>query len=444
MAEFRPTPSQALAIEARGSAVLVSAGAGSGKTKVLTERLMQRLRDEEQPADLDSFLIITFTRAAAGELRGRIMEELSAALAADPGNRHLRRQSALCRRAQIGTIHSFCAALLREFSHLAGLSPDFKIADEDRADTMKAAALERTLESCYETPDAIPGFLALADTVGAGRDDSRLAALVLSLHSRMQCHAWPAQWAEEQVALLRAPVCDAGETPWGREILSRAAESAAYWSTEMERCLEAIQSQEKIAAAYTESFADTADALRELCRCLSLGWEKARGCLPIPFPGLKSLRNSPDPALSTRVKARRDACKKAMAELEKALEGSSDKLLRDMACTEPAMSALLRLVLRFDEEYARDKQRAGLVDYADLEHKTAQLLTDRDGIFVSVFTVSDRISEDTFLMLENLSEDAEGNIDFGQEEEKPAVKAPTLDELMEGMSEEDAYSLLEN
>ena len=95
MAEFRPTPSQALAIEARGSAVLVSAGAGSGKTKVLTERLMQRLRDEEQPADLDSFLIITFTRAAAGELRGRIMEELSAALAADPGNRHLRRQSAL-------------------------------------------------------------------------------------------------------------------------------------------------------------------------------------------------------------------------------------------------------------------------------------------------------------------------------------------------------------
>ena len=379
MAEFRPTPSQALAIGARGSAVLVSAGAGSGKTKVLTERLMQRLRDEEQPADLDSFLIITFTRAAAGELRGRIMEELSAALASDPGNRHLRRQSALCRRAQIGTIHSFCAALLREFSHLAGLSPDFKIADEDRADTMKAAALERTLESCYEAPDAIPGFLALADTVGAGRDDSRLAALVLSLHSRMQCHAWPAQWAEEQVALLRAPVRDAGETPWGREILSRAAESAAYWSAEMERCLAAIQSQEKIAAAYTESFADTADALRELCRCLPLGWEKARGCLPIPFPGLKVLRNSPDPVLSARVKARRDACKKAMAELEKALEGSSDKLLQDMACTEPAMSALLRLVLRFDEEYARDKQRAGLVDYADLEHKTAQLLTERDG-----------------------------------------------------------------
>ena len=379
MAEFRPTRSQAQAIEARGSAVLISAGTGSDKTKVLTERLMARLCDEAHPADLDSFLIITFTRAAAGELRGRIMEELAAALAADPGNRHLRRQSALCRRAQIGTIHSFCAALLREFSHLAGLAPDFKIADEDRADAMKSAALERTLESCYEAPESLPGFLALADTVGAGRDDSRLAALVLSLHSRMQCHAWPACWAEEQVALLRAPVTDAGETPWGREILSRAAESAAYWGTEMERCLQDMQAEEKLAAAYTESFAVTCDALRELSRALALGWDRARCCLPIPFPGLKALRKAPDPVLADRVKKRRDACKKAMAEWEKTLDGSSEKLLADLARTEPAMSALLQLVLRFDEEYARDKQRAGLVDYSDLEHKSAQLLTDENG-----------------------------------------------------------------
>ena len=108
-------------------------------TKVLTERLMGFLTDPDSPADLDSFLIITFTRAAAGELRGRIMEELASALAADPGNSRLRRQSALCRRAQIGTIHSFCAALLRENSHLAGLTPDFKIVDDDRARAIASA-----------------------------------------------------------------------------------------------------------------------------------------------------------------------------------------------------------------------------------------------------------------------------------------------------------------
>ena len=110
--KFEPTRSQSQAINTRGSTVLVSAGAGSGKTRVLTERLMAYILDESCPADIDSFLIITYTRAAAGELRGRIMEELSKKLAEDPGNRHLRKQSALCAKAQIGTasVPTFCAS----------------------------------------------------------------------------------------------------------------------------------------------------------------------------------------------------------------------------------------------------------------------------------------------------------------------------------------------
>ena len=157
--------------------MLVSAGAGSGKTKVLTERLMAYITDPDAPADVDSFLIITFTRAAAGELRGRIMEELSRRLADDPHNARLRRQSALIRRAQIGTIHSFCADLLRENCQAAGLTPDFKILDEERADSMKAACLDRVLEDCYDGIENNPDFHLLADTVGEGRDDSALAAL---------------------------------------------------------------------------------------------------------------------------------------------------------------------------------------------------------------------------------------------------------------------------
>ena len=114
MAEFAATKSQQQAIESRGSAVLVSAGAGSGKTKVLTERLMSYVCDKGSSVDLDSFLIITFTRAAAGELRGRIMEELASALALDPGNKRLRRQTELVCRAGIGTIDSLCGRFLRE------------------------------------------------------------------------------------------------------------------------------------------------------------------------------------------------------------------------------------------------------------------------------------------------------------------------------------------
>ena len=379
MPEFKPTAAQAAAIETRGSAVLVSAGAGSGKTRVLTQRLMSRICDENDPVDLDRFLIITFTRAAAGELKGRIMQELAERLAKDPGNRRLRRQNALCGRAQIGTIHSFCAALLRENCHILGLSPDFKIVDDERAETMKTAALEQVLEARYARPEDYPGFLALADTVGAGRSDDRLAALILNLHLRMQCHARPEQWARKQVEQLRAPTEDAADTPWGREVMAQAQASVEYWSGEMDRLLTLMAGEEKISAAYMDSFAQTAAELRELCRCLNIGWDRARDCLPIHFERLKGLRNSPNPQLSELLKSRRDACKKAMGDLEGLLYAPSAQLLSELRLTAPAMEALLEVTLDFDRAFSRDKRLRGLVDYADLEHFTARLLTDEEG-----------------------------------------------------------------
>ncbi|MBQ5405777.1 MAG: UvrD-helicase domain-containing protein [Oscillospiraceae bacterium] len=379
MSDFTPTSSQAAAIERRGGATLVSAGAGSGKTKVLIERLMRYVRDEAHPTDLDSFLIITFTKAAAGELRGRITGELSQALALDPGSRRLRRQSALVRRARIGTIHSFCAALLRENAHRAGLSPDFRIADEERAAAMKAAALERTLERCYEKQEELPGFALLADTVGAGRDDRRLAELTLTLYDKMQCHARPERWAAEQVALLRERAGDVGETPWGREILARAAEKLDYWCAEFDRLTPLVTQDEKIRKAYSPSFDETATALRALRRALDRGWDAAREALPIPFPALGKLLKYGDPATADFVKDRRAVCRKAMDGLAATFASPSARLLADMAATEPAMSALLRLVLDFEKEYARDKRRLNLVDYADLEHMAARLLTGEDG-----------------------------------------------------------------
>ena len=378
MSDFQPTSSQKDAIACRGGTVLVSAGAGSGKTKVLTERLLRYVRGEEQSADLDSFLIITFTRAAAGELRGRITEALSEALAADPGNRRLRRQSALVRRAQIGTIHGFCAALLREFAHRIGLSPDFRIASEERAADMKAAALERTLERWYDRQDEKPGFALLADTVGAGRDDRRLAELALSLYDKMQCHPRPVRWAERQVSLLREKVSDVGETVWGRDLLCRSAEQVDYFCREFERMLPMVSQYEKIKKAYYDSFADTAGKLRSLREALERGWEPARACFPIPFPSLGRLLRYDDPDTAEFVKERRKACKAAMEKLQARFSDSSDKLLAEMAAAEPAMSALLALVLDFENEYRRDKRRANLVDYADLEHMAAELLTEED------------------------------------------------------------------
>ena len=378
MADFSPTAAQRAAIETRGSTVLVSAGAGSGKTRVLTERLMVRLTDPEDPVDLDRFLIITYTRAAAGELRGRITQALSEALAADPGNRRLRRQSALVRQAQIGTIHSFCAAFLRENSHLAGIGPDFGILDEQRGRSMRANAVERVLDACYEQPERRPGFLQLADTVGAGRDDRRLSELVLELHQKMQCHARPDLWAKGQIDALETPAADVGDTPWGKELLQSAAETVDYWAAEFERMLTRIRPEPAIAKAWLQGYADTADDLRELGRCLRLGWEKARACFPLRFR-VGTLRSSPDPALSGSLKARREACKKELDKLEKVFALSSETMLRDRDLTAPAMKALLELVQEFDLAYAAAKRRANLLDYADLEHMTARLLLEEDG-----------------------------------------------------------------
>ena len=379
MLDFSPTPSQREAIEKRGCPILVSAAAGSGKTRVLTERLMARLSDSDHPADIDSFLIITYTRAAAGELRGRITEELAARLAADPDDLRLRRQSALLRRAQIGTIHSFCADLLRENCQAAGLSPDFRILDEERAEAMRSTCLDRVLEARYDTIDADPGFRLLADTVGEGRDDSALAALVLDLHTKMQCHAFPERWAEEQAALLSAPAADAGETVWGRELLSWARGLALYWAEEMDRLIAEMRAEAKTFAAYADHYAQIGDKLRELARCLSLGWDRAAAMLPLEVPRLPSLRNPPDPQLADRVKKRRTKCLETFKSVAKVFASPSSELLEDMAKTAPAMQALLRLTLDFDRAYQKDKQSRGLADYSDLEHKAAALLISPDG-----------------------------------------------------------------
>ena len=146
MAKIELTPDQQNAVTARGSSVLVSAAAGSGKTRVLTERLARWVTDPAEPHDVGEFLVITYTRAAAAELRSRILDGIYARIASDPENRRLRRQVALCARAEIGTIHRFCADFLRANCAALALAPDFQVADTERCAALRAAALEHTLE----------------------------------------------------------------------------------------------------------------------------------------------------------------------------------------------------------------------------------------------------------------------------------------------------------
>ena len=383
MAELNFTPEQRAAIDTRGSTVLVSAAAGSGKTRVLTERLMAYLTDAENPVDIDRFLVITYTRAAAAELRSRILDGIYARIASDPENRRLRRQAALCARAEIGTIHSFCADFLRANCAALALAPDFQVADTERCIALRTTALEHTLERAYARMDADAGFRLLADTVGNGRDDARLGELVLTLYDKMQCHARPEQWAAQQVELLALDgVTDAGATPWGRSLLARVRESAAHWAGVLDEQLDimAAHDMEWLYGIYGTSFGSTAAGLRAVVRACDQSWDTAVAALQdVPFPRLGSTRKPPDPDVRDRVKAQRDAAKKAIQTLQKQINIPSAQALADLHTTAPAMQALLALTLDFGAAYAAEKRRRSLVDFSDLEHMTAQLLTDDDG-----------------------------------------------------------------
>ena len=377
---FTYTTAQRQAIENRGGALLVSAAAGSGKTRVLTQRLLDYVTDPTAPRDVDQFLVITFTRAAAAELRTRIMDALAEQAAANPLDTRLRRQQSLCCRAPICTIHSLCADILREYAQVLALSPAFELLDEDRAAQLKQTTAERLLERRYETIGDDPSFRALVDSVGAGRDDRRLQSALLELYEKLRSHPDPAAWAAAQREALHArDATDAGETPWGRALLDDARRQAAYWARAMEAAVAEIDAaDEKLKKAYGESFSTTAAGLRALCRALEQGWDQARAACGVEFPRIGGLRNYPDPDFAGRLKATRDACKSACAAFAELFAQDSAAQLRDLRAAAPAMEALLALALDFDRAYAGEKTRRGVLDFSDLEHETLRLLVDRE------------------------------------------------------------------
>ena len=216
MAEWKATPEQQAAAQDRGGALLVAAAAGSGKTKVLVDRLMGYLTDPDDPADLDEFLIITYTRAAAAELRGKIAARLGEMLAEDPDNKHLQRQLTRVYLAQISTVHAFCQTVLRQYAAEADLPADFRVADEQQAAALRAEALQDTLAELYAGLDANPDFAAMIDTLGYGRDDRRLLALAEESYGVMRCQVDPAAWTRRCLQAYDLPEdAEAEQTLWG-------------------------------------------------------------------------------------------------------------------------------------------------------------------------------------------------------------------------------------
>ena len=375
------TNEQQAAVDSRERSLLVSAAAGSGKTKVLVERLFSYV--EREGANLDDFLIITYTRAAASELRGKIAKALTERMERDPGNYHLRQQMLRVYRADIKTVDAFCTALLRENCHLLGedarghaLRPDFRVLDENEAQVLRERVLARTLDDFYDC--LTPGGTLLADTLGAGRDDSALEDLVLELHAKLQAQPYEDKWLEAQRAFWRAVPDKIENTPYGKILLNEVRRKARHCKNLLQRAAQEMCANDALNQKYAPAFLDASYQLEALEGKTAEGWDAARG-VTIAFPRLAAVKDSDGGEMKARMKGLWDNCKETVKGFAELFAASSDEAVEDLRTMAPAMLALIDLTADFSRRYNEEKRRRNAADFSDQEHEAIRLLVAENG-----------------------------------------------------------------
>ena len=375
------TNEQQAAVDSRERSLLVSAAAGSGKTKVLVERLFSYV--EREGANLDDFLIITYTRAAASELRGKIAKALTERMERDPGNYHLRQQMLRVYRADIKTVDAFCTSLLRENCHLLGedarghaLRPDFRVLDENEAEVLRGRVLARTLEDFYD--HLTSGGTLLADTLGAGRDDSALEQLVLELHAKLQAQPYEDKWLDAQRAFWRAVPEKIEDTPYGKILLNEVGRKARHCKSLLQRAAQEMCANDALNQKYAPAFLDASYQLEALEGKIAQGWDAARG-VTIAFPRLAAVKDSDGGEMKARMKGLWDNCKETVKGFAELFAASSDEAVEDLRTMAPAMLALIDLTADFSRRYNEEKRRRNAADFSDQEHEAIRMLVAENG-----------------------------------------------------------------
>lgn len=366
------TPQQAQAVTNRGGKLLVSAAAGSGKTKVLVDRLMGYLTDPHDPANLDEFLIITYTKAAASELRGKIASKLTERIAREPENRHLQQQLQRLYLTKISTVHAFCADILREQAYRLDIPADFRVADENECRELRDRVVTELLDKAYASLGDDPDFRAFVDTQGLGRDDRLVPEIIQKVYDSARCHLNPRDWLDR--CLFQADVADvqdASETTWGRFLMDDLFSCLDYQITAMEGCARDLSVTPGLEKA-TALFRDTVCQLRQLRA--SQTWDDVRSRSVIDYGRLTFPKKCPDPDLVEEVKAIRNACKKGLEKKLHSFLDPSTQVLEDISQSAAAVRGLCALAQQFGSDYDRVKRSRRILDFGDLEHKTLDLL----------------------------------------------------------------------
>ena len=366
------TPQQKQAVEDRGGKLLVSAAAGSGKTKVLVDRMLSYIADPVHPANLDDFLVITYTKAAAAELRGKIANKLSEVVSNSPNNRHLQQQFQRLYLTKISTVHAFCADILREYAYMLDIPVDFRVAEEQECLELQLSVIDKILDEAYASADSNPDFRAFVDSQGFGRNDRQLPEIILKLFYSARCHMNPEDWLEGCIGIFNmSHADDVSETVWAKyliEDLHSYLDMHIHALTDCAREAEICQGMDKP----VQLLRDTVSQLEMLRSCTK--WEDIISHMAIDFGKLTFPRKNLDTQMAERVKAIREACKKGIHKKLRRFTADNGRIAADICQVSSAIRGLVELTRQFISVYDKLKQARRIMDFSDLEHKMLDLL----------------------------------------------------------------------
>lgn len=369
------TKAQENAIFDRGGTLLISAAAGSGKTAVLTERAVQMMTDEENPVDADKMLIVTFSNAAAAEMRARIAKRLSEKIKENRYDQRLEKQRLLLGRAKIETIHAFCLDLLREFFNELDIPADFMIANEGTLAPLRNDALMQTMEAFYSDES----FVKLAGLYGRSRNDAAIQELILKLYELSRSLPFPQQ-SLMQMADMYNTEKPFLETVWGEELFTYALSIVQETQASIAHALDIISENEDLLPYQTtleddERFFDEVNAL-----LLHKNWnEAAIFCKGKKLTALKPVKKG-NAELKEIVKATHAQAKEVLKNLQEKILICTDKeYFEDKNELAPMITALTQAVNQFQSLFFKMKVEEKLLEFSDLEHLAVALLLHEDG-----------------------------------------------------------------
>lgn len=404
MSDNKWTGEQLEAITLSGCNLLVAAAAGAGKTAVLVERIIRKITEGENPVDIDRLLIVTFTNAAAAEMRERIGDAIARALERNPDSRQLQRQLMLLNKASITTMHSFCLEVIKNGFHYIELDPNFRIADETEAALMKLEVLEELFEDKYEAESPDEEFLHLVECYSGSRDDKALKDMVLNLYEFVQSHPWPEKWLKEHAAAFDTDGAgDFANTVWAKVLIKTLGIEFAGFVNMLEKAVGILRNAEGL-EPYLPVFQEDLSNLKGLLDLLvpksaagdgspshcpqcdgepspaAQTWDTLyKAFTAIEFGTLARCKKDADRVKQEQVKEIRNDVKERVRKIrEELFSTDSSGIAADLQSLYPLMKCLAELANEFNARYSAKKRERALLDFNDLEHFCLEILTEAD------------------------------------------------------------------